>query len=92
MYPACKFVMDYALVWRTMFGEPKRDIANRQGKDNNSTNDLEPVNHFNKNIQHCRNWTILVNTSKHTRTRKNLGGLYRVLLDQVSSISWNLVN
>ena len=92
MYPACKFVMDYALVRRTMFGEPKHDIANRQGKDNNSTNDLEPVNHFNKNIQHCRNWTILVNTSKHTRTRKNLGGLYRVLLDQVSSISWNLVN
>ena len=92
MFPACKFVMDYALVRRTMFGESKRNIVNRWGKDNNSVNDLEPVNHFNKNIQHCHNWTILVNTSKHTRTRKNLGAIYRVLLDHVSTISWNLVN
>ena len=55
MFPACKFVMDYALVRRTMFGESKRNIVNRWGKDNNSVNDLESVNHFNKNIQHCHN-------------------------------------
>ena len=51
-------------------------MATRWGERNNTTHESGPAKHLSKNIQHSYNWTILANASKHTRTRKNIEGIY----------------
>lgn len=78
IYPVCKIKIDHVLCSckGNYIGKSKRDMVTRMGEHYNSTLDYEPAEHFNKKHQHSHSWKTLVNTSKYSRTRKNLEAMY----------------
>ena len=74
------FIKEIALVVHAQYiGETKYNAEVRWNEHNNPTKTSEPLKHLHNNINHCFTWTIISDSLKNTKTRKNLEASYIAL-------------